>query len=233
MEKELFNPIKKYFEGRGYTVDGEVDGMDMYMRRGDETAAVELKQTLDFRVFQQAALRQKLVDTVYVGTFNPKHMRSKAVRDKIYILKRLGIGLIAVSKRTGRVEIISEPVVSPLEDFKKMNRRRSEHAGAEFEKRRTKGNIGGVTRKKLITSYREDALLVLDALAELGGEGKSRDAATISGVKKASVIMNSNFYGWFEHVSTGVYRVTDAGYNALEEFEETVYVLKKSNKQDE
>ena len=73
---------------------------------------------------------------------------------------------------------------------------------------------------------------MLDALAELGGEGKSRDAATVSGVKKASVIMNSNFYGWFEHVSTGVYRVTDAGYNALEEFEETVYVLKKNNKTD-
>ncbi len=227
MEKELFNPIKKYFESRGYTVDGEVDGMDMYMKRGEETAAVELKQTLDFRVFQQAALRQKLVDTVYVGTFNPKNMRSKAVRDKIYILKRLGIGLIAVSKRTGRVELISDAVVSPLENFKKLNHTRSEHASEEFNKRRTKGNTGGVTGEKLITSYREDALLVLDALVELGGEAKGKDVAALSGIKRATTIMHSNFYGWFKKVSTGVYSVTDAGYNALEEFEETVYLLKK------
>ena len=110
-----------------------------------------------------------------------------------------------------------------------MNRRKSEHASVEFDKRRTKGNTGGVTRKKLITSYREDALLVLDALAELGGEGKSTDVSNISGVGKAATIMRSNFYGWFRHVSKGVYSVTDAGYNALEEFEETVYILKKNN----
>ena len=228
MEKELFNPIKKYFEGLGFTVDGEVDGIDMYMERGGEKAAVELKQTLDFRVFQQAALRQKVLDTVYVGTFMPKNARSTSFNDKVYLLKRLGIGLICVSKRSKMVQIVSEPVESPVENFQKRNRIKGDRISNEFKKRRTKGNTGGVTHEKLITSYREDALLVLDALAELGGTGKSSEVTKISGITRSTAIMSKNYYGWFKHGDgKGVYGVTDAGYNALEEFEETVYRLKK------
>ena len=234
MEKELFNPIKKYFEGLGFTVDGEVSGIDMYMEKGDEKVAVELKQTLDFKVFQQAALRQKIVETVYVGTFLPKNANSTAFKDKVYLLKRLGIGLICVSKRSKTVQIFSEPVVSPLDKFQRHNRLKGDRISTEFKKRRTKGNTGGVTREKLITSYREDALLVLDALAELGGTGKCSDVSKISGITRSTTIMSRNYYGWFKHGDkNGVYAVTDAGYNALEEFEETVYRLKKQTPAEE
>jgi hypothetical protein len=229
MEKDLFEPIKEYFEKQGFTCDGEVLDIDLYMEKGDEKVAVELKQELNFRVFQQAAIRQKQVETVYIGTFNPKNMRSHAFKDKLYLLKLLGIGLIVVSKKTGEVQVVSEPVVSELSAFQKRNAKKSEALSKEFNKRKAKNNTGGVHGKKLITSYREEALLVLDSLAELGGEEKNTVVRKNSGIKKTSEILRNNYYGWFEKVETGLYRITDEGYNALEEFEDTIFKLRTMN----
>lgn len=246
MEKDLFDPIKEYFEKKGYICDGEVADIDLFAeKKPKKTAAnkkktesgeenddpqnvvVELKVNLDFRSVQQAAQRQKMFDTVYIGIFRPKDFYSRSFRDKLYILKRLGIGLIAVSKRSKEVQIVSPPEVSELSVYQKRNRMKAERVTAEFEKRRTKNNTGGVTGKKLITGYREDALLVLDALAELGGEEKNTTVRDLSGIKKTSDILRYNYYGWFEKIGTGVYRITDDGYAALEEFEDTVYKLKR------
>ncbi|MBR1860412.1 MAG: hypothetical protein IJ796_00915 [Lachnospiraceae bacterium] len=227
MEKDLFGPIKEYFEKQGFTCDGEVNDIDLYMEKGDEKAAVELKEKLDFRSVQQAALRQKLMETVYIGIFRPGDMRGSAFRDKLYLLKRLGIGLIVVSKKSGEVYVINEPLVTELSTFQKSNKRKAEAVSKEFAKRRTKNNTGGVRGTKLITGYREDALLVLDALAEIGGDARTTDVKKVSGIEKSAQIMRSNYYGWFENVSKGVYRATDAGYAALEEFEDTIYKLKR------
>lgn len=225
MEKDLFLPIKEYFEQEGYVGDGEVGDIDLYMEKGESALAVELKVTLDFRAVQQAALRQKIVDTVFIGTFKPKDMFSKAFKDKLYILKRLGIGLIVVSEKSGSVEIVSEPVVSELSSFQKRNKGKKVRVSAEFQKRKTRSNTGGVHGTKLITSYREDALRVLDALAELGGEASTKDIRTQSGVTDATKIMYANYYGWFENISPGHYRLLDKGYAALEEFETEIKKL--------
>ena len=223
MEKELFPPIKEYFEAQGYTVDGEVKGIDMYMERDGESVAVELKTTFDFRVLQQAALRQKVCDRVYIGTFTPKDMRSPAFRDKLYLLKRLGIGLITLSKRSGAINIVNEPVVSELSSFQSRNKRQKKAVEKEFARRKSKINTGGVTHTKLVTGYREDALLVLNALCELGGEAKAIDVHKLSNVEKSSAILRGNFYGWFSRNRiTGTYSLTEAGYDALEEFEEVL-----------
>lgn len=227
MEKDLFAPIKEYFENSGYTCDGEVEGIDLYMERGEEKAAVELKVDLDFRSVQQAALRQKIIETVYIGIFRPRNMNSSAFRDKLYLLKRLGIGLIVVSKRSGEVQVVNEPTVTELSVFQRTNKRKKKAVSEEFNKRRTKNNTGGVNRSKLITSYREDALLVLDALAELGGKSQADEVKKLSAIEKARNIMYYNHYGWFERTGKGEYGVTEAGYAALEEFEDTVYKLKR------
>lgn len=220
MEKDLFAPIKEYFEALGFTVDGEVKGIDMYMEKDGESAAVELKTEFDFRVVQQAALRQKICDTVFIGTFTPKDMRSHAFSDKLYLLKRLGIGLIVVSKRSGAVSIVNEPVVSELSAFQARNKARKAAVSKEFARRKTKTNTGGVTHTKLVTGYREDALLVLNALCELGGTAKAIEVHKLSAVDKSATILRSNFYGWFRHnKQEGTYSLTEAGYDALEEFE--------------
>ncbi len=230
MEKDLFAPIKKYFEQYGYVADGEVNDIDLYMEKGDESVAVELKVNLDFKSVQQAALRQKLVDTVFIGIFKPSDLNSRSFKDKIYILKRLGIGLIVVSKRSHTVEIVSEPVASELDNLKASNKRKKRALSEEFQKRRTKNNIGGVRGTKLITGYREDALLVLDTLAELGGEAKTKQIRELSGIQKSTDIMHDNFYGWFVNVGRGVYKICQAGYDALEEFEDTIYLLRRGNR---
>lgn len=226
MEKDLFLPIKKYFEAYGYLCDGEVNDIDLYMEKDEESVAVELKQQLDFRAIQQAALRQKITDYVYIGIFKPKNLFSKSFRDKQYLLKRLGIGLLVVSPKTKNVEIVSEPVVSELSAFQQKNKGKRKALSTEFKKRRAKNNIGGVNKTKLISSYREDALLVLDALFELGGEATTRQIKAISGVEKTTAILYHNYYGWFENVSKGVYRVLEPGYEAIEAFTDTIARLK-------
>lgn len=224
----MFKPIKEYFESYGYTCDGEVQDIDLYMEKGEESVAVELKQTLDFKAVQQAALRQKLTDYVFIGIFKPRDLNSHAFSDKLYLLKRLGIGLITVSKRSHIVEIVSEPVVSELSAFKQHNKGKKTALSAEFQKRRTKSNIGGVHGQKLITGYREDALLVLDALLELGGTASPKEVRGISGVEKARNILYDNHYGWFLHSGSSLYSVSDAGLAAVEEFEDTIRLLKQS-----
>lgn len=229
MEKDLFLPIKTYFEQLGYVCDGEVQDIDLYMEKDGESVAVELKQTFDFKALQQAALRQKVTDNVYIGIFRPKDLYSRSFRDKIYLLKRLGIGLIVVSKRTKEVEIVSEPVVSELSLFQKRNQKKKKALSTEFQKRKTKNNTGGVHGTKLITSYREDALLVLDAMMELGGEGTTKQIREISGVERTTAILYDNHYHWFGNVSKGVYKVLDPGYDALVDFEDTIKKLKQQD----
>ena len=227
MERDLFLPIKTYFENFGYVCDGEVKGIDLYMENGEKNVAVELKQTLDFKSVQQAALRQKITDIVYIGIFKPKDLYSSAFKNKLYLLKRLGIGLIVVTKRGQTVEIVSEPIVTELSSFQKRNVGKRKALSEEFHKRKTKNNIGGANGTKLITGYREDALLVLDALIALAGEGSSRKVREVSGVANATRIMYQNYYGWFCNVSTGYYKVTETGRNALEEFSGVIAALKE------
>lgn len=222
-EKNLFKPIKEYFEAFGYTCDGEVGDIDLYMEKEGENLAVELKVSLDFKALQQAALRQKVADTVFIGIYKPRDLYTRSFQDKIYLLKRLGIGLIVVSKRTKAVEIVSEPVVTELKRYKSSNLGKRKKISSEFKKRKTKSNTGGVTGTKIISAYREDALMVLDALCELGGEGSSRQVHELSKVEKSTQIMYNNHYGWFENVDKGQYKITEKGYDALEEFE---HVLK-------
>ncbi len=219
MEKDLFKPIKKYFETEGYVCDGEVKDIDMYMEKGSENLAVELKVSLDFKVVQQAALRQKVADTVYIGTFRPKNMNSTAFKDKLYLLKRLGIGLILVTKTTGAVNIVSEPVVSELSTFQTRSKRKRKEISKEFKNRKTKSNVGGVNKAKLITSYRESSLLVLDGLCSLGGEASGKAVKEASGIAGSTRIMYDNYYGWFEALGKGIYKISESGYDALEEFE--------------
>lgn len=229
MEKDLFQPIKAYFEQYGYLCDGEVRDIDLYMEKNGQSIAIELKTTLDLKAITQAALRQKITDYVFVGIFQPKNRRSKAFQNKLYLLKRLGIGLLAVSKRTGIVEIISEPVVSELSAYQVRNRQKKEELKEEFRHRKSKSNTGGVNRTKLITGYREDALLVLDAIMKLGSTASVKQIKETSHVAKAASILYDNHYGWFEHPQRGIYGVSAAGIQALSQYGDVLQQLRQGS----
>lgn len=227
-EADLFEPIKKYFEENAYTGDGEVRGIDLYLEKDGLSTAVELKKSLDFKAVQQAAADQKSCDFVYIGIFRPRDLYSASGRDKIYLLKRLGIGLICVSPRSGSVEVITPPVVSELSYFQKRSKSDAKAVKEEFRRRRFKGNTGGVCKTELLTAYREEALLILSALNELGGGACCKQIRELASVPKTTSILYKNHYGWFENVSKGVYKISDAGCKALEQYAETIEKLKKA-----
>ena len=253
MERELSGPIRHFFEEQGYVCDGEVRGIDLYMERGDVRAAVELKETLDFRLVQQAALRQKSVERVYAGIFLPKNIYSQSMKDRMYLLKRLGIGLVTVSKRSGLVQVVLEAADPP--EAAPTDKKEREALSAEFNGRVLKNNTGGVRGEKLMTNYREEALLVLEALLQLEGKAQTpacpmalagseeeektgthaegrepgvfvRRIREASGVDRTAAILHDDHYGWFTHVRRGVYAVSASGIRAAAEYEEVIRRLK-------
>lgn len=233
MEKDLFMPIKKYFEAQGYEADGEVKDIDLYMEKDGKNIAVELKLSLDFKAFQQAALRQKVCDCVYIGIPAPRDLRSRSFNDKIYILKRLGIGLITVSDKTKTVSVVSEPVVSELKSFQIRNKGKRAKISKEFNSRVSKSNVGGVNKTKIVSNYREDALLVLNALCALKGEATTKEIHKLSKVDKTAAILRADYYGWFTKKASGVYAISDKGFDAIEEYENVLSKLNLAGRVEE
>lgn len=224
-ESDLFEPIRAWFAADGYIGDGEVNGIDLYLEKDGLSTAVELKQTLDFKAIRQAALDQRVCDLVYIGIFRPRNLDTREMKEKIYLLRRLGIGLICVSPRTGKAEPVSDPIVSELTNFQKNHKDRTDSLKKEFRDRKLKNNTGGVRKTKLLTAYREESLLVLEALHRLGGQGTGRQISEMTGNKKATNILYRNVYGWYEHTARGEYRLAGAGIQALDEYAETVSLL--------
>jgi len=228
-ESDLFFPVKEFFEGMGYTVDGEVGGMDMLMVKDQQYIGVELKNELNFKLVLQGAKRQKEFEQVYIAIWTPKSLFSKSFKDKIYLLNRLGLGLMTVSSKSKRVSIITEPVVHPLKNYRTRNKRKTARVKKEFASRRMKMNTGGVTQQKILTSYREDALLVLDYIYQHGSSKASVIKKEI-GIDKSYTIVYQNHYGWFMKEDKGIYGITETGAKAVKENAEIIKNLRESLK---
>ncbi len=215
-ESELFNPICDYYRKMGFEVDGEVKTIDMvcHHRKKEITVVIELKNTLNLKVITQAALRQKLFDYVYVGVWTPKNLRSKEHQNKVYLLKRLGIGLIYVSPKLHSVSIAHEPLADELLVYQQRNKRKRQAVLKEFQKRQLKENQGGIHKTKIITAYMEDCLVVLKAL-ESGEPVKVGQVREETGIKGCNRVLYDNHYGWFENIARGQYALTPLGKEAL------------------
>lgn len=124
--------------------------------------------------------------------------------------------------------MVNAPVVSELSNFQRYYRDRADEIKAEFSKRRLKVNTGGVNNTKLMTAYREDALLLLECLSDLGGQATTRRLREITGIPKTTNILYDNYYGWFENVSRGVYKISEIGKEALDEYREAIPGLTSS-----
>ncbi|MCX8224928.1 MAG: DUF2161 family putative PD-(D/E)XK-type phosphodiesterase, partial [Sulfitobacter sp.] len=62
---------------------------------------------------------------------------------------------------------------------------------------------------------RQDALKLAMYLYEVGAS-KGADVARETDVKRATVMMRDNHYGWFEKVEKGIYGITPEGAEAVE-----------------
>lgn len=203
-ETTLYEPIKRFLEKQGYEVKAEVGSADVVAVRGDEPPlVVELKTGFSLSLFHQATERQTITDAVYVAVpASQGRGFSRALRKNVTLCRRLGLGLITVRLRDQAIAVHTDP--APYRP-RQSHRKKAQLLG-EFSKRVGDPNVGGATRRGLVTAYRQDALRCVNFLSE-NGATKAALVANGSGVNNARRIMADNYYGWFERVSPGVYRL--------------------------
>ncbi|WP_135548831.1 DUF2161 domain-containing phosphodiesterase [Paenibacillus cymbidii] len=219
-ETELYAPVKAYFEQLGYDVRGEVKHCDVVALRGDEAPViVELKKTLTVPLLVQAIDRLQHTDRVYVAVEQHKSGRSPrgvTWSDAQRLCRMLGLGLIVVrfyKTKPPFVEVLCDPTpYVPRKSAKRV-------AGliAEFRERSGDYNVGGSTRRKLITAYREKAIRCAMLMAQ-HGPLSTKQLRELTHIANVTAIMQHNYYFWFRRASRGVYELTEQGRAAAAEY---------------
>lgn len=212
-ESDLYTPIKEFLQSQGYTVRGEVSGCDLMAVRGDDLVIVELKLAFNLALLLQGVDRQAVTDAVYLAVEAPRRTRSGHRWNEIRgLCRRLGLGLIFVhfTGKAPTVEVICDPEPYVPRKQHKMRGRLLK----EFQRRSGDHNPGGVTRRPIVTAYREEALRVASFLQQ-HGPSKVKAIRTGTGIEKAAQMLQQNVYDWFERVETGIYRLTQKGDQAL------------------
>ncbi len=216
LETDLFTPVKCYLESHGYVVSAEVKDCDVVATRDNELIVVELKTSANMQLLIQATDRLKITDGVYVAipraTGNRKHW--KGIQR---VLRGLGLGLLVVtfSNLGSRVTKMFDP--SPYQ--KRKHGKIRKQVIEEIADRSGEYNIGGSTRVKLVTAYRENAILVATCLEQLGRASPSGLRALGTGDKTPGILAK-NYYGWFQRVDRGVYSITDQGCQEIRTYPE-------------
>jgi hypothetical protein len=240
-ELELYAPIKEWLEQRGFVVRSEVKGCDIVARHpsagsADQPIIVELKKAFSLPLLYQAVDRLQLTPFVYVGIEAKEdgrggHKRKRAMVD---LCRRLRIGLLLVRFRgngTTVVEVALDPVVESQADGRKPTPRvvrKQQALLKEFQLRSGDHNTGGMTRTKIVTAYREQALLYAYWLQQ-DGPSSARLLREKPGAISAKVhpILHDNNYGWFTRVERGIYALTPEGEVALVEYAHIVREILK------
>lgn len=225
-EAALYGPVKHFLETRGYEVKGEVRDCDLVARhrddRGDEPPViVELKLRFTLALVLQGIDRLAISERVYVAVPRPPRgarglsPEAPAVRR---LCRRVGLGLIVVGRDS--VAVVEEPV--PYRPHQARGRTR--RLLAEFDRRAGDPNVGGSSRRPLVTAYRQDALRLVRLLAEAGPTPLTELRAA-SGVASAARILQRNVYGWFIRVRRGVYGLSAGGHEAPRIFADAMAAL--------
>ena len=229
-ETDLYAPVKRFLEAQGYEVKAEIGAADVVAMRGDEAPViVELKTGFTLSLVHQAIERQRITDQVYVAVPAGKgRAGQKALLKNQNLCRRLGLGLISIRLRDGHVFVHCDP--APYRP--RQSAQKKKLLLAEFAKREGDPNVGGATRTKLMTAYRQDALRCLKFLVEAGAT-KAAIVAKACDVEHARRIMADNHYGWFERVSLGIYDLTPEGKKALKTYRKDIKEMEYSLETDE
>lgn len=211
-ETALYEPVKRFLEGQGYTVKGEVADADIVAcRAGSPPVIVELKTGFSLALLHQGVARLAVTDSVYLCVPRRGGRASwRALQDNVKLCRRLGLGVITVRLRDRFVEVLCDP--APYRPRKV--KARQDRLLREFARRAGDPAQGGATRDGQVTAYRQDALRIAAFLAG-NGPSKGSDVARATQVPTATRIMAADHYGWFERVSTGIYQLTENGHAGL------------------
>jgi len=225
-EKDLYKPVKEYFESLGYMVKSEVKGCDVVAVKDDKLVITELKLSLNLDVILQAVQRQRMTEIVYIAVPVPKKYFSKKFKSICTLLKRLEIGLILVyiKKEISYVRVEHECKSYKSNVITPTGKKKKKRLEEEFHKRHGDNNTGGVNRQKLVTAYRENALLIA-GLMKIHGPLTAKQLKMLGANDNTYSIIYTNVYGWFNKEGKGVYSLTETGLKETDNFSELINVL--------
>lgn len=220
-ESDLYMPLKRAFEAQGFAVFGEVNACDLVARRGDELLIVEMKCSFNLELVFQGLERQRATETVYLAFEAPARYDKKRWMGMKRLCRRLGLGLIVVrmqrKKAGGQHDGVPDVLLDPAPYKPRIDSKRRKLILNEIGRRSGDYNVGGSTRRKIVTAYREEALRIALQLNALG-PSRVRTLALSGELKKAGSILLNNYYGWFERLGRGTYQLSDQGKLALETY---------------
>ncbi|MEA2840492.1 MAG: hypothetical protein QOF41_1822 [Methylobacteriaceae bacterium] len=216
VETNLYLPVKRFLEGLGFQVKGEIGSCDLVALSADAPPVVvigELKLAFNLELVLQGVERATACDEIWLAVRAAANGRGRESDARVRNLcRRLGFGLLVVDG-SGGVEI----VVSPAAPMPRRNLRRRSRLVEEHRKRQGDPTAGGGSRQPIMTAYRQQALACASALAT--GPRRMRDLR--QAVPDAPKILQGNVYGWFAREERGIYGLTEAGRGALERWPST------------
>jgi hypothetical protein len=214
LETSLYGPVRDFLVAQGFEVRGEVKRCDLVGSKGDELVVVELKLRFSVELLAQATDRLRITDSVYVAI--PKSVydgRSKKWRGRLKLLRRLEVGLLVVATE-GDVQAVLHP--APHERRRSKVRQRS--VLRELKGRSGDRNVGGSVRTPLVSAYREQAIYIACALEMFDAQSPAQLRAR-GACEKSGAILYRDYYGWFDRIDRGLYRISDLGTRELAGFE--------------
>lgn len=212
-ETDLYEPIRAFLEEEGYQVQAEVKDCDIAAVKDGQLVIVELKKAFNLKLVYQGLERQSLTEQVFVAIPRPKKgQREKAWKDMLKLLKRLELGLLTVALDSPLHTV--DVVLEPSDSIAWKNRKKREKVQAELENRQVDGNVGGMTRRKIMTAFREKSIRLACMLER---EGQISTASLRErGLEDYIGIFVKNYDKWFKRVEKGVYALSEKGREALE-----------------
>ncbi len=206
-ETDLYLPVQRFFSELGFKVDAEVRDCDIVASKDDIVVICELKRGFTIELVYQLVNRKKMTPYVYAVIPRPKNMRSAEFKKKLDILRALECGLLVVLNSTKRVDVVLEP---KGEDTKKKQEYRKGIV-KEVSVRKMSLNLGGQSRRKIVTAHKESLIAAL-CYIEKYGTIKTRECKD-----NIKAVLQRNHYDFFVRVDKGVYTANERGRNFLNE----------------
>ncbi|MEN8905832.1 MAG: DUF2161 family putative PD-(D/E)XK-type phosphodiesterase [Clostridiales bacterium] len=223
LEEDFYKPVSEYFKKKGFEIRGELGHCDVFGIKDDKILVIELKKGLTIDLILQATKRQKIADEVYVCIPKPRiKFGNKRWRDIYYLLKRLELGLIFVSRNEKNilVDVILEPKVFDIKKSKSLNKKNREKLLKEFKGRSFDDNIGGSRGRKIMTAYKELALKISFHIKDNGPASALELSKNGFDKKTTYSILYNNYYKWFNKIGFGLYDISEEGILELEKYKE-------------
>lgn len=225
-EEELYSPIKKHYEQLGFIVKSEVLHCDLVAVHPDhnETIIVEMKKTFNLALLLQGVERLRLNSHVVLAVERNRKKsgaHNQRFGDLTELCRMLGLGLMTVTfykTKPPVIEMLCHPGELPQRGAR---RKKQAQLLTEFRERSGDYNVGGSTRRKLVTAYREKALRCAYAL-HTAGPLAPREVSAFTGYSRSGETLRNNYYGWFERIGRGKYSLRPEGAAALAEYGEVI-----------